>query len=283
MSRLLFLIGKAAGNIVTRPLGAISSFLSLLLLFLLFDLVWIGTLTASHYYDQMIANIDMEIFIDDRLPDSTTSVLSAALRRLDGVATVEYVSRDDARARLYDLMGSDLLEGFDENPLPRSLIVTFKPELLNSMWLERFTNNVKRLQGVAEIFYARDWLNKAQTGKMIVGRVLLFLGLVIFLASGLNLIQTVRLSMRARWAELMQLNLLGAGRRFCALPYWLEGVFFAVVSAVAGWCIIMYGSLYLSYGDIIITYPSLIQILYFCLGAGAVGLLGAYVGSRRAL
>jgi cell division transport system permease protein len=283
MSRLIFLIGKAASNIVARPLAAISSFLSLLLLFLLFDLVWIGTLTASHYYDRMIADIDMEIFIDDQLPDSSISILSDAIQRLNGVATVEFVSRDEARARLYDLMGTDLLEGFDENPLPRSLIVTFKPESLNSMQLESFTNNVKRLTGIGEIFYARDWLEKAQMGKMIVSRILLFLGLVILLTSGLNLIQTVRLSMRARWAELLQLNLLGAGRRFRTLPYWLEGVFYAVVSAVAGWCIIMYGSLYLSYGDIIIIYPSLSQILYFCFGAGVIGLLGAYVGSRRSL
>jgi len=59
MIKIFYLIGKSATNIVARPLSAITSFLSLLLLLLMFDMVWISSLSAERYYERIAADIDV--------------------------------------------------------------------------------------------------------------------------------------------------------------------------------------------------------------------------------
>jgi cell division transport system permease protein len=283
MSRLLFLIRKAFRNMMRRPMAAISSILSMVLLLLLFDLIWVAALTTKVYYGQIISNIDIEIFLQESLPDSSAVPIRDAILQMEGVREVEFVSRDDARQRLYDLMGADLLEGFEENPLPRSLVINFKEDYLNAGRLERFRVELMRFQAVSEIYYAKNWLEKAEYGKTLAGRAVLIFGLMIFTAVLLNLIHAMRLSIKVHDVELGQLRLMGAGRWFLAVPYIIEGMVNILLAAVIGWLIVIYAAQNFTFQDITLIFPSIEAVVYFFAAVIAVGLTGGYVGSRRSL
>lgn len=281
MSRFLFLINKSIGHIYKRPLAALGSFLALLLLFLLFDLVWISSLTARDYYARLLLDIDMEVFLDDSLPDSTIQTIRQSIEKQSGVARVDYISKDDARVRLNDLMGIDLLEGLDGNPLPRSLIISFNENSLSSRTLDEFKGTLRKYGGITEIFYARQWLEKAESARALIVKMLIFLGIIILLAVVLNLTHFIRLSLRTRGNEIAQLQLLGAQKYFISFPYIFEGIFYSFVAAVAGWLLIYYGAAYPAFRNIDIIYPSNIQMLYFYAISIIVGLSGGYLGARR--
>ncbi|MCX6826105.1 MAG: permease-like cell division protein FtsX [candidate division Zixibacteria bacterium] len=283
MSRILFSAKKSWLNIFRRPLVAAGTFLSLCLLFILFDLIWTASLSTKHYYDRQISNIDIEIFLDDNLTDSTTVKFRESIGRMDGVEKAEYISRDDARSRLYDLMGIDLLGDLDENPLPRSIIISFKENFLDSRRLQTFKENLQKIKGISQIFYAEHWLEKAELAKSLVAKTIYLLGMVIFLAALLNVIHSIQFSLRMREEEITQLRLLGAGRSVLIFPYIFEGLFYSLLAAAAGWIIIFYGIGYFTFRDVEIIFPSLKEIVYFCLAAGALGLLGGYMGSRQTL
>lgn len=283
MSKLFYLIGKSVANILTRPLSAVTSLLSMMLLFLLFDLVWISSLSADKYFGQLISNISMEIFLEDSLPDSTVSVVLNVVGGLEGVEKSEYISKEDAREKLHALIGTDLLEGLGENPLPRSINLTFGETYLNSGFLSQFEGNLKRLQGISDIYYAKRWLEKVEFIRSLTTKLVVFTGIVISLAVILNLLHSIRLSAKTREEELMQLRLLGARRSFLSVPYVLEGIFYALLASVAGWLIILYTGSRLTFTNFEVLYPSRLEIVYFCLTVAVVGMVGGYIGIRRSL
>jgi cell division transport system permease protein len=249
----------------------------------MFDLVWVSSLSVNRYLDHLSSDIDVEIFLMDNLPDSTATLLYNTVASLDGVAAAEYTSKGDARERLLALMGTDLLEGLEDNPLPRSITITFDNGYMNSRFLGQFIRNMERLEGLSEIYYPKRWMEKIEYTRDFTLKIVIFLGVVITLAVILNLLYSIRLSARTRGEELLQLQLLGASKIFLAVPYIFEGILYALIAAVGGWLIIMYGAGHLSFQNIDIALPSGSDIIYFCLAASLIGLIGGYTGIRRSL
>ncbi|UCD18454.1 MAG: hypothetical protein JSV44_05970 [Candidatus Zixiibacteriota bacterium] len=283
MSRLWYPVRKFFGNMFGRPLAAATSLLSLLLLFLLFDLVWISAQTVDAHFRQLLSTLEMELFFAEDLPDSTVTLIRETVLTLDGVKNIDYTSKEAARQRLQDLMGTDLLEGFDDNPLPRSLTITFWDNYLGSEQLQQFKGRIERISGISEIYYPRGWLEKTEVTLSWVSRIVLFLGIVIFLTVALHIIHAIRLSVRVHEEEIRQMRLLGAGKLFLSLPYMFEGKFYALAASVAGWAIVHYGQYRYSFQSFEVVLPPLTDIVYFCIIAAAVGFLGGYLGARRPL
>lgn len=283
MSKFGYILSKFIGNIVDRLMAALGSILSLFLLFLLFNLVWITSITVNNYYDKIISDIDIEIFLDDSIPDSTITIIQETIGSLDGIESINYISRDAASRKLKDMMGVDLLEGFESNPLPRSMIISFEPNYLNSDNLDMLNRNLQRMAGVTDIYYPSRWLVKAEYTKLIVSEILILLGVVIAVAVILNIIHFIVLSARTRTEELVQLQLLGAAPGFLVLPYIFEGIFYALAASFAGWVVILYGVDMFSFRNVVIVLPPSIERFYFCLAGSLIGLIGGYLGIRREL
>ncbi len=283
MSPLGYIIKRFFGNLWEHPLASLGSFLSLFLLYLLFDLAWVSSLTATKYYDQKISELEIEVFLNDEVADSVVPVVMEAVASMDGVGEMELVSREAARSYLGNLMGVDLLEGLDINPLPRSLVISFTPVYLTSARLDALADDLRRIKGVDEILFPGNWLEKAEYFKKLIRDFLLLLGALILIAVVLNSVHSVILSARTRLEELVQLQLLGAGPVFLTIPFILEGVFYSLTAAAVAWLVTQNAARILTLGEVAVIFPGVTEIVYFCLAAAIIGLLGGYMGVRRSL
>jgi cell division transport system permease protein len=204
-----------------------------------------------------------------------------ALATLDGVKSVRYISRESARQKLHEIMGVDLLEELDENPLPRSIILSFEPNYLNSQNLAGLSSDLYRLKGVEEISFPGNWLEKAESTKRMIREFLILLGIVIAVAVMLNSVHSIILSTRTKVEELSQLKLLGFSPAFLSVPFIMEGLFYTLIAAIAGWLGIHYGQDFVSFKNLEIVIPASIDMAYFCLAAAIAGTLGGYIGISR--
>lgn len=283
MSRLYYVIKRFLANIVKRPLPAVASFLSLFLLLLMLDLIWMAKLSADNYLEQIVANIDMELFLEDSLPDSAITYLTEMVEDLDAADTVQFISKDDAREQLSALIGEDLLEGFDDNPLPRSILIRFKSEYLKSGYMDNLVGQLRELTGVYEVYFPGHWLWKVEESKSLARAMAFFLGAVILITVMLNLLYSIRLSIKTHEEGLAQLRLLGGARFLLALPYMLEGIFFGVLSSVAGWLAVFYVSGRISFEGFEVVLPDRQEVVIYCIVAGLAGMVIGYIGLRRSL
>ncbi len=283
MSKFWYPIRIFAANVFRRPLATLSAVLSLLLLFLLLELTWMALLTADGYFHGLMDTVDMEVFFDESLPDSTITVLRREILDNPDVKNIDYISKESARLRLQDLMGSDLLEGLDDNPLPRSLMIDFNTAAITSDNLQNFADNLSARDGVMEIHYPGNWLAETEKTLKWLFWTAMLLGLVILITSGLNVVHAARLTVRVRQDELRQLKYLGAGISIITQPFLLEGFFYTLVAAGISWAIALYLQGSIQIGDILIARPPTNDIFVSCMIALLMGIAGGYLGIKRSV
>ena len=284
MIRISHILKEFLRNLYRNPATAFGGVLSMALLLVLFDLFWIVAGTSDTFYDDLLSELKMEIFVAEGATDSTLVHTRSHIGRVDGVASLEYISKEDARSQLTALVGIDLLVGYDTvNPLPRSFIATFDRDYLTYEELTDIERKIQEVEGVSHIYYSKNWLEKAENTKRIISRMGFILGAVILLAVLISSANNMRLMTRARAVGFRQMRLQGAGGLFLSLPFLIEGLVIGGLSAAVGWAVILYWKDKVDFTQVEIIFPTLDQIIMFCAGAALLGAISAYLGIRRHL
>ena len=284
MIRLAYFVRELWRNLRCNFGTAMASLLSLTLLFLLFDLFWIASGTANKFYRDLLSELRVEVFVDESVTDDRLTEVSEQLAAIDGVLDFEYVSRDAARQHLADMIGADLLIGYDEsNPLPRSYVLTVAESFLNGAALTRMEETLRKVDGLSEIHYSREWLDKTESTRAIILEIGLALGVLIVAAALVGSANNIRLMTRAQAVGFRQMLLQGAGRFFVAMPYLVESLLISGLAAVLGWALIFYGRTRISFVRIEIVFPPEREIILFCVGIALLGAISGYFGLRKML
>lgn len=284
MIRIQHILQEFLRNVYRNPGTTFSGFLSMALLFLLFDLFWVAAQTSDRFYSDLISDLQMEVFVAEGTADSTLPSIREVISTVEGITAVEYVSRNDAREELTALVGVDLLVGYDTlNPLPRSYLVSFASDFLTIDGLSAAEQKIVSIKGVSHVYYSRNWLEKAEKTKGVLLNVGMILGGIILLTVLISSANNMRLMTRARAVGFHQMRLQGAGGLFLAFPFLIEGLILAGLSAVAGWLALYYASGKIEFTQFEIVLPTPDEILVFCALAGLLGIASAYVGIKRFL
>ncbi|MGH8014907.1 MAG: cell division protein FtsX [Candidatus Zixiibacteriota bacterium] len=282
MTKLLFILKEFLRILYRNPGTALASILSLTLLFLLFELFWIAAETSDKIYSELLSNLQMHAYISESFPENDVDELTEIVKEIEGISSVNYISRDMARKELAGLVGTDLLVGYDEfNPLPRSLIIDFSKTHLKSLSIIEIEASLNKLQGVSKVDYSREWLEKAETTRNMILNIGMILGGLTLFTMVVSSANNIRLMTRTRAVGLWQMRLLGAGRTFIALPYILEGFLIGFLSAVFSWLVIMYGQNRISFTQFELVLPTFKEMTLFCLAAGALGIFSGLLGLRK--
>ncbi|MCK4462093.1 MAG: permease-like cell division protein FtsX [candidate division Zixibacteria bacterium] len=271
-------------NLVGHPGTTISSLMSLTLLFLLFDLFWIAAGTSERFYSRLLSDLEMELFLKPTTSHSAAPAIQDSLKVIDGVRTVEFVSAAQARERLAELVGTDLLAGYDSaNPLPASYLLTFEEHSLTTAAVAAIEAKVSRFENVDQVFYGRRWLSKAEETRAIILSLGMILGGLILLAALIGSANNIRLMTQTRAVGFYQMQVLGAGKLFLAAPFLMEGLLISGLSGAAGWAAILYVRSRISFARFEPVLPELNQIALFIAAVAVIGLISGYLGIRKLL
>ncbi len=284
MTRLFYILREVRRSITRNPGTSMSALLSLTLLFLLFNIFWVAARTSDQLLVDIVSNVTMEVFLPEEVSDSAVVQLADTLQNLPGVVSASYISKDLARQELSNLVGVDLLVGYDSlNPLPRSFVMTFEPKAITLAQLTSTENEVKRLAAGVTVQYSRDWLESAEGIRKLIRQIGLVLGILIVLAVVVSSANNIRLMSRVRGVAFRQMLLLGADPLLIAWPYMLEGFILAGVSAVVAWGLTLWGQSKVTFTQFSLVLPPISDISLFCLAAALMGAFSGYLGVRRTL
>jgi len=283
MSRWSFIWKELGRNIRRSPGTAFSAVLSLALLFVLFNLLWVASRSTDNLYQSLMADMQMEIFLPDSLADSLIAEIGAQMQTIPGIRSNSYMTRDAARDELTSLMGVDLLANDTLNPLPRSFVLTFAPEYLTIDRLTEIESQLALATGSTQIQYGKKWLENTEQTRGVIRKVGLIIGFLILLATVVSSANNIHLISRARVAGLKQMQLLGAGRGLITMPFVLEGALIGAMASGIAWVVVIYGRAQLTFVKIAISLPGTNDILIFCALTFLLGAISGYYGVRRLL
>ncbi len=236
---------------------------------------------------------EIQIFLEDDITDEQLHYIEKQAKENEGVLSVIYQSKEQAM----EIMKEDwednayLLEGLETNPLPDSFIVKLK----GIEYADSVVNKVKELEGVEEIKYYKDIIEKlvllanyVRGGGLIITAILILVS--IFIISN-----TIKITVTARQSEINIMKYVGATNGYIRGPFIIEGVLFGLIGAILSILIVNYGygyffnavndKLYVLFTVYLVPPVALmkdISIIFIAIGMG-IGALGSLVSLKRFL
>jgi cell division transport system permease protein len=173
---------------------------------------------------------EMVVYLKDEVEPAQRQVLMGRLGDLYG--TVTYVSREDAWKEFAQQIGDpSLLDAVEDNPLPASLRVKLKPELLTPDGMEQAARQIGQFPEVEEVRYGQEWVRRLDHVSSVLTRGTIAVGVVVALAILFIVYNTIRLTVLARRPQVEIMSRLGATDGFIAAPFVLEAMFEGALAA----------------------------------------------------
>jgi cell division transport system permease protein len=231
ISFILFSLGRAWQGFWRNAVMSIAATGTMVLMLLLLAGFWIvqtGLIAGLEFVEQ---KVQIVADLDDTIATDRANALVATVAAMPEVASVVYVSRDEALQRFRDARQSqgeeDLTPYLESNPLHASLEITLRNpgqfgQILDRLRSEPEVTRVKDIQ---------DLVNRVLT----VTSVLRTAGAVILAVIGLIvlfiIVNTIRLAVVARAEEIEIMRLVGASDAFIRWPFIFEGALVGLLGA----------------------------------------------------
>lgn len=237
------------------------------------------------------SQVQISVYLSDDIAGGAIDRVEEQLMEMQGIETVTYVSKEEARERLGERLGEQryLLDALDENnPLPNAFELTVKmPEMVPTA-----AEAIAAIEGVDEVKYGQDvveHLFDITRLMRIFGLILMALlaGATIFIISN-----TIRLTVFARRKEIAIMKYVGATDWFIRWPFLLEGMVLGfvggIISAIAirSFYAAMAAKVYstLTFFPLLPQYPFMNYVSGALIAGGMlIGMIGSTISLKRFL
>lgn len=275
---------RRSGVMSLVAIGIVTVSLFIFGLFLLF-MVNLGNMVS-----EMGSRLDIVAYVEKAITPDEAAAITEKLTKISGVEKVRYVSREEAwRSFREDFTQKlDLATIVGENPLPDSFAIKVRtPELL-----PKVAEAIAQYAEVDEVRYSGKLIKQIQTllDALRLGGVVLVV--LLFMATLLIVVNTIRLTVLARETDIYIMKLVGATSSFIRWPFVIEGVLIGILGGLFGILILKP-----SYDAVtsrlqtglpflpLMTDKFTLNMIYLAVGLSGMllGMLGGYISVSRLL
>ena len=296
-SILGYFIGEGFSNVFKNKKSTGASLMIMCATMIIFGIFLILGENINHFVNEVESEQGIQVFVKNEASQEQIDELGNKIRAIDGVSTVEFVSKDEALEQMKERFGDrqDLLEGYEgENNIFTASYVVTLTDLTKSndvqAQIETYSDVVKKINSKDEV--VTTLINLANGIKIVTGVILVLLIVIsIFIIAN-----TIKLTVHARRKEMSIMKYVGATNGFIRWPFIVEGMIIGILASIIS--IIIVGGAYTFIADKLVSseFMQLINMslisfsdmfnsiifVYMLLGIG-IGVLGSMISMRKYL
>ena len=293
---LSYLIGEGFRNFFKNKKSTGASLMIMCATMLIFGLFFLIGENVNYMLKEIESTQGMQVYMIKDATEEQIKTLGEQIRKLDYVATTEFVSKEQAFNIVNEKYGeySRVLEGYtvENNPFKVSYVVTLtdlsKSEEVKTQ-IEQLdnVNNIemrdKTIEALVNIANGVRWIS--------LGILTLLIIISVFIIAN-----TIKLTVHARRKEISIMKYVGATNGFIRWPFIVEGIIIGVIAAMISILILGLGYNFLTNkimeSSVTTTIPitllpfadifGLVVLVYLALGIG-IGSLGSIISMRKYL
>jgi cell division transport system permease protein len=193
--------------------------------FLIFSVFFLVFQNLNSFLRVWEERIQIIAYLTDDLKGKRIEEIRLTLENLPQVEKVRFVSKEAAMASLKKHFGDQdqVLEGFTEDILPASFEIQLQGAYRNSGEIRQVVLRLKNTDGISDVQYGQQWIDRFSAFMGIYRFSTLLLGLLLSVAIAFIVSNAIRLSIYSRREELEIMKLVGATPGFIKIPFYIEG------------------------------------------------------------
>jgi cell division transport system permease protein len=167
---------------------------------------------------------------------SEIAELKQQIQALDGVQSVQFVSKEEALSRLNAQMKrqASILQNLSYNPLPDAFEIRMQTPEMNRGKIESTAIHLETIHQIDEVEYGQAWLGRFTNIINLFRLVGYTLCSIFFVATVFIVANTIRLVIYSRSDEVEIMRLVGAADHFIKIPFYIQSVVQGALGAFLG-------------------------------------------------
>ena len=296
-SRLGYFIAEGFSNVFKNKKSSGASLMIMCATMIIFGIFLILGENINHFVEGVESDQGIQVFVKNEATQEQIDELGEKIRAIDGVSTVEFVSKDEALEQMKERFGErqDLLEGYEgENNIFTASYVVTLTDLTKSQAVQdqinTYSDVVKKINSKDEVI--TTLINLANGIKIVTGVILVLLIIIsIFIIAN-----TIKLTVHARRKEISIMKYVGATNGFIRWPFIVEGMIIGILASVISIIIVRGAYSFIAEKLVNAEFMQLINMnlisfsdmfnsiifVYMLLGIG-IGVLGSVISMRKYL
>ncbi len=223
---------------------AIPSFLlSLTSIFIAVVLISISLISielSEALQNKIKSNFGLEIFLKENLSENEFSSIQKEINNSAFFSSIVFISKERAAEIFIKETGEDFARILDYNPLPASFSVKLKPEYLASDSLQMITASLQSLNGIDEVVYKEEYLNKIVSTIERFKFYILIAAIILILISIYLVYSTVSAILKVKADDFETMKLVGAKISTIKIPIILNAILIGLFSSILASGVILY-------------------------------------------
>lgn len=173
-------------------------------------------------------------YVDENLSDEDARLIGGRIEKYDNVATVEFVSREQAMNKF--------LQKYDDNTLFEEIDATvFRHRYVITMTdiggMEKLQHDLSYEPGIAAVNAHLEISRGFVTVRNVVALVSLIVTAVLLVVSVFIMANTIKLTSFSRREEIGVMKMVGATNAFIRWPFVVEGLFLGIVGSALAYLV----------------------------------------------
>ena len=209
----------------------LSSIISISLVLLLVGIASLLLVNAKAISDYFKENMQVSVMMRQSVDESEALRYREELDKMGFIRSSVFVSREQGRREMEEMLGEDFLSVFETAPIPVSIDITLNAEYVSADSIEVVKARIMESPKVEEVVYQRSLIDALNANLSKISMVLsVFIALLLFISFVL-INNTVRLNVFARRFTIHTMKLVGATRSFIRAPFLVQSLFQGVFAA----------------------------------------------------
>lgn len=179
----------------------------------------------------------IQAFIEDSATDADIEYIKDAIKKIDGVGEIRYISNDEAYEDAKNVFKDQeyFLEGLDKVQIfPASYVVKFA----DIEKADNIKSQIEKIDGIYKVKYNSSTINAVISISRIANIFLLGIGIVLLVVSIFIISNTIKLAVYSNKREIFIMRYIGATNKFIKKPFVIEGAIMGIVSALISFMLI---------------------------------------------
>lgn len=230
MRRFGYMIKQAFIQVFRNRAMSLASIFAITAMLIILSIFLILVININNAAQSVQDDYDsIEIYMQDSADEADAQAIIDDISTFEGVDGAYYKTKEEAMKTFKARWGDNayLLESLKDNPLPNSVVV----KIGNLEKADDIADKCAKYQGVEDIQYYKDTVDKLLKATKFIQRTAAVLMLILIVVSIVVVSNTIKLTVFNRANEISIMKYVGATNWFVRGPFLAEGIIIGIISA----------------------------------------------------
>ena len=226
LNRYGYLIGEGFRNIFTHGFMSFASVTIIIACLIVMGSFTLLDININQIIDDIGDQNQILAYVDENMTAQEASAkLQTKLSALDNVASVDFVSRSEARDSFMEKYDESLMEGIDDEVFRHR----FSIQLIDLSLMDETKAEIESIDGIAKVNAPTEFADKFISVRNVISIVSLALIVILGFVSLFIMSNTIKLATYGRREEIAIMKMVGASNSFIRCPFIVEGLVLGVL------------------------------------------------------